>query len=131
MQVYVAGQLADTAAVRAVQAEVVAAGHVLTHDWTHDSDLDEGYAARPEQSAEIAHTDLAAVMSADAVIVVASGAEPGRGLFVELGAALARVELGLLHEVVVVGEIVHESVFYFHPRVRRVGAVGEWLADLG
>ena len=59
-------------------------------------------------------------MTADAVVVLASSAEPGRGLFVELGAALARAELGGLEHVVVVGEIVHESVFHFHPRVRRV-----------
>lgn len=75
----------------------------------------------------MAIADLNAVVDADAVLVVASSSEPGRGLFVELGAALARAELGLLEHVVAVGPIVHESVFYFHPHVRRVVDVREWL----
>jgi hypothetical protein len=130
VKVYVAGQLRDTQAVRTVQRAIEHAGHTLTHDWTHDLALSEGYAVQPERSAEIARTDLSGVMTADAVVVLASSAEPGRGLFVELGAALARAELGRLDHVVVVGEIVHESVFHFHPCVRRVRAVDEWLADV-
>lgn len=125
--VYVAGQLADTAAVRAAQAQLVAAGHTLAHDWTEDLAFTESYASRPQDPADIAHADLAGVMAADAVVVLASSAEPGRGLFVELGAALARAELDELKHVIVAGDIVHESVFYFHPRVRRVGNLGEWL----
>jgi hypothetical protein len=48
----------------------------------------------------------------------------------ELGAALARAEMDLLRHVVAVGTIVHESVFYFHPRVRRVATVREWRAEV-
>ena len=88
------------------------------------------YASRPDDSAQIAQADLTGVMDADAVIVIASSPKPGRGLFVELGAALARAEMGLLRHVVAVGTIVHESVFYFHPRVRRVGTVEEWLTEV-
>ena len=128
MKVYVAGELSDIAAVRHAQRTIVAAGHELTHDWSQDLELTQGYASRPEQSAAIARTDLDAVLAADAVVVLASSAEPGRGLFVELGAALARAELGQLRHVVVVGEIRHESVFHFHPRALRVGSVEEWLA---
>jgi hypothetical protein len=130
MKVYVAGQLAELEAVRAVQQQVVSAGHELTHDWTRDLSLTQGYADCPERSAAIAGADLDGVMTADAVVVVASSAVPGRGLFVELGAALARAELGQLDHVVVVGEIVHESVFYLHPRVCRVAHVGEWLTGI-
>lgn len=32
-----------------------------------------------------------------------------------------------VQHVVVVGEIRHESVFYFHPLVQRVANVQEWL----
>ncbi len=128
VKVYVAGQIEDTAAVVNVQQRVVSAGHELTHDWTKDLDLTEDYASRIEESTQIAKTDLGGVMDADAVLVLASSAEPGRGLFVELGAAIARAELGLLDHVVVVGAIQHETVFYFHPRVRRVGTIHEWLA---
>lgn len=35
-----------------------------------------------------------------------------------------------LDHVVIVGEILHESVFYFHPLVQRVPAVENWLIHL-
>lgn len=130
MKVYVAGQLADQSAVVDAQRALIAAGHELTHDWSQDVEFTMDYASRPEDSAQIAKTDLDGVMIADAVIVIASSPQPGRGLFVELGAALARAEMGLLRHVVAVGTIVHESVFYFHPRVRRVATVQEWLAEV-
>jgi hypothetical protein len=63
------------------------------------------------------------------VLVIASELE-GRGMFVELGAALARAQRGELAHVVIVGEIRHESVFYFHPVVRRVARVQDWLEHL-
>ncbi|MGL4176276.1 MAG: hypothetical protein ACRCSN_09375, partial [Dermatophilaceae bacterium] len=61
---------------------------------------------------------MAAVLAADAVLVVA-GERDGRGMFVELGAALARTDLGDLRHVVVIGPITHDSVFYYHPAVQR------------
>jgi hypothetical protein len=131
IKVYVAGHVADSATVADAQRAVVAAGHELTHDWSQDLEFTVEYASRPEDSAQIAEADLSGVMTADAVIEIASSPEPGRGLFVELGAALARAEMGLLHHVVAVGTIVHESVFCYHPRVRRVGTVQEWLAGVG
>lgn len=68
------------------------------------------------------------MLTADAVLVVASEHD-GRGMLVELGAALARARSGDLKHVVV-GPIRHESVFYFHPAILRVSAVNEWLAAI-
>jgi len=48
MKVYVAGQLADTAAVTAAQQQILAAGHTLTHDWTQDPCFTEKYASCPQ-----------------------------------------------------------------------------------
>ncbi len=69
------------------------------------------------------------MLDADAVLVVVSEHE-GRGMFVELGAALARASRGDLEHVVVVGPVHHESVFYFHPSVQRVPTVADWLSSL-
>ena len=55
----------------------------------------------------------------------------GRGMFVELGAALARARRGDLDHVVVIGQIRHESVFFHHPVVKRVSTVDEWLTGPG
>ena len=89
----------------------------------------DDYGSLLEVSAELATEDLEAVLTADAVLVVASDHD-GRGMFVELGAALARAQRGELEHVVVIGPIRHESVFYYHPAVLRVAAVDEWLAGL-
>lgn len=131
MMVYVAGALDDAETVQAVQAAVVAAGHQLSLDWTRGSDVTfvENYASNLDLSAKIATDDLEAVLDADAVLVVASEHE-GRGMFVELGAALSRASRGDLEHVVVVGPIQHESVFYYHSSVQRVATVADWLSSL-
>lgn len=131
MKIYVAGPLADVEKVRAVQIAVVAAGHELTLDWTRGSDasLTERYASSPDVAAKIATDDLEAVLDADAVLVVMSEHD-GRGMFVELGAALTRARRGELEHLVVLGPIHHESVFYFHPAVQRLSTVGKWLVSV-
>ncbi len=125
-----AGALADTEKVQEVQSAVVAAGHELTLDWSRgpDGQFDD-YGSLPAVSADIATEDLDAVMTADAVLVVASEHD-GRGMFVELGAALARARSGELDHVVVIGRIRHQSVSFYHPTVLRVSAVDDWLVGI-
>lgn len=129
MKVYVSGPVSDTMTVQRVQSAVVAAGHELTLDWSADVSFAQGYASKPQLSAKLAQEELDAVLAADALVVVASRHD-GRGMFVELGAALARASRGELEHIVIVGQIRHESVFYFHPLVRRVLAVEDWLGEL-
>jgi hypothetical protein len=128
MKIYVSGPLTDTHTVRQVQNAVLAAGHELTLDWSADVSVVERYATEMERSARMARDGMDAVLAADAVLVVASQHD-GRGMFVEFGAALARASCGDLEHVVLVGNIHHESVFYFHPLVQRVAAVKDWLAQ--
>jgi hypothetical protein len=131
VKIYVAGPLADIENVQAVQSAVVAAGHELTLDWSRGPDVAfvVDYGSVPSVSAQLAKEDLDAVLSAEAVLVLASEHD-GRGMFVELGAALGRAQRGDLSHVVVIGPLRHESVFYYHPAVQRVASVGEWLASL-
>jgi hypothetical protein len=129
MKIYVSGPVSDTATVMRVQNAVVAAGHELTLDWSADVSFAEGYASQAELSSQMAQAELAAVLAADAVLVVASKHD-GRGMFVELGAALTRASRGELDHVVLLGEIHHESVFYFHSLVQRVPGVEDWLAQV-
>lgn len=69
------------------------------------------------------------MLAADAVLVVAPEYD-GRGMFVELGAALARCRDGDLEHLVVIGPIKHQSVVYHHPSVSRVATVNELLDGL-
>jgi hypothetical protein len=129
MRIYVSGPVADVVTVRQVQDAVLAAGHELTLDWSADVSFAEDYASQADRSARMASEELDAVVEADAVLVVASEHD-GRGMFVELGAALVRARAGDLDHVVLIGEIRHESVFYLHPLVQRVRTVEGWLAGL-
>ena len=129
MKIYVSGPVSDTMTVQQVQNAVVAAGHELTLDWSADVSFAGAYATKPEQSAQMAQEELDAVIAADALLVVASRHD-GRGMFVELGAALTRAKRGEMDHVVIVGQMHHESVFYFHPLVQRVLAVEDWLSQL-
>ena len=130
MQVYIAGSLADASHVRAVQAAVESSGHNVILDWTRGPDAAlTDYASAPAIAATIAEQDLAAVLKADAVLVVL-GETPGLGMFVELGAALASAERQEDKRVVVIGRDTTESVFYFHPAVERCESVERWLASL-
>lgn len=97
MKIYVAGPLADKESVQAAQAAVVSAGHEITHDWSRGPDITftNDYGALPAVSAKLANDNLDAVLTADAVLVIASEHD-GRGMFVELGAALAQTRQGRL-----------------------------------
>ncbi|MGL4745814.1 MAG: hypothetical protein ACRCXL_15685 [Dermatophilaceae bacterium] len=91
MKMYLAGSISDIGAVQAVQRAVVAAGHRLTLDRSRGPDATlTNYALAPAVSVRLATQDLAAVLEADAVLVIA-GEHDGRGMFVELGAALGNV----------------------------------------
>ncbi len=127
MKVYVAGPVTDVATVRQVQRSVT--GHELTLDWSRDVSFTANFAGPADRAAAMAAEELDAVLKADAVLVIASEHD-GRGMFVELGAALTRGERGELDHLAVIGNIKHESVFYCHPLVQRCATVGEWLATL-
>ncbi|MEN8707105.1 MAG: hypothetical protein ABF306_13305 [Nocardioides marinisabuli] len=80
-------------------------------------------------AAAVATADLDAVLAAEAVLVVLSEHD-GRGMYVELGAALARAAAGELEHVAVVGPVRHQSVFLHHPTVTRWVSAEAWLASL-
>lgn len=129
MRIYVVGALADLERVREVQDVVVAAGHEVVLDWTRASDADlREYGSQAAAAEQVARADLEAVLGADAVLVVDTD-RPGRGMYVELGAALARAARGESVQIVVLGPEADGSVFYFHPAVRRYDSVEEWLAS--
>ena len=89
MRIYVAGKFEEKEAVRAVQASCRAMGWKITHDWTHEVGLPAGSTADEVQRfhARCALEDLRGAISADVVVVLLHPA--GKGLWVELGAALA------------------------------------------
>lgn len=108
----------------------MAVGHDIQHDWTRAGDVElRDYADHRTEAARVAAADLEAVVEADAVVVIVSE-HGGRGLWVELGAALALASTRKVDEVLVLAGDPSASVFLHHPRVRLLDDVPSVLTAL-
>jgi nucleoside 2-deoxyribosyltransferase len=140
MKVYVAGKCGtavEVGRVRELQDAVVAAGGVITHDWTRQ----EGITPTPtgltgERAAYLARCaklDIDGVLAADAVVALIDDEHYAyRGTFTEIGAAL-----GSRRRVVIVASSPPERLaaaqncFFHHPDIVRVATTSEALGALG
>ncbi|REF30987.1 hypothetical protein [Calidifontibacter indicus] len=130
MLIYVAAPLEAADLVREANALIHEAGHELALDWTRDMSFVAKFSSQPERSAAMAAGMIDAVLRADAVAVLATHHE-GRGMFVELGAALARATQGSLAHLATIGDITaRESVFHQHPSVEHFPTMTDWLGSL-
>ncbi|NHI18091.1 hypothetical protein H9L10_04280 [Phycicoccus endophyticus] len=129
MKVYLAAPMPAVQLVRDARDVLLTAGHELTLDWTREMPPTEGVDLDPAVSAAMASAMLEAVWTADALVALATGYE-GRGMFVELGAALSRAAHESAYTVAVVGDIIRGSVFYSHPAVTRFRSVEQCAAAL-
>lgn len=117
MRVYVAAKFEDQALVLETYRRLREAGHVITCDWTALPTGDRHWGAN-------AVRDLAGVLDADAIILYPH--DRGKGLYVELGAALATYK----RVVAITANPADESLFLYHPLVRMVGSLDEALSAL-
>jgi hypothetical protein len=128
MKIYVAGRWTRKPEVRAAQAALRAQGRFITHDWTEAEDPAPEWTEAQTRGylADQARADIEGVMDADTVVLLHD--DTGRGLFVELGAALAYEP----KRVIVVGADLHDGacVFYFLPEVEHAPDVASALALL-
>ncbi|MBL8158867.1 hypothetical protein JNJ66_00205 [Candidatus Saccharibacteria bacterium] len=136
MKVFVSGQITDISSVRAVQQALVDAGHTITHDWTRNETGDrmlgsvEDKLRDTEETGRRAQLDIQGVVECDAYVICTDNASSGKGMYVELGAALA---LNVTHGtplIFLIGQMNHMSVFYFHPAVMRMKTVDEVIRYL-
>ncbi len=135
MKVFVSGQIDDSQAISQLMSLLKAHGHVLTHDWTAtdrflggaDSKL-----ANLEESGERAVKDIQGVLDSDVYILSSDNENVGKGMYVELGAALALQQASVEGAplVYVIGKLNHLSIFYLHPLVRRRNSLEEVLGEL-
>lgn len=120
--VYVAGSTRDVERVRAVQDIVHAFGGRITFDWTGaegEIRTDGSWDTVPERGAQIAQREIAACRDADLVILLFPPTGGGLGCWIEMGAALASgAEVWLI-------EPGRDSVFWQHPAVTRMAAIGD------
>jgi hypothetical protein len=120
MNFFVSGRIDDIENVRAVMRKIVVSGHKVTHDWTKTDAFLGSTTDKLNDVAESglrASNDIQGVLDADVYVLVSSNATVGKGMYVELGAALAAQQLGGKTKVYIIGPMNHLSVFYLHPAV--------------
>lgn len=137
MKIFVSGQINDIENVRQVQNALIDAGHTITHDWTRNESGDKMLAGREaklqntQESARRAKLDIDGVLDADAYIICTDNERLGRGMYVELGAAIALLERTGNPRIFLIGEMNHLSIFYLHGAICRVASVEELVDKIG
>lgn len=105
MDVYVASKFEEQERVRAVMKILTAAGHTITHDWTHETQFGTAAAVR----------DFEGVRMSDALVLVLEKDLPYRGAWTELGIALA---YGIpVYVIGTYGTTVESNIFLTMPNV--------------
>ena len=126
MRVYVASKYEErTRRVPEVYAALLEDGHVITHDWTGESDENIPPREVDAYHAACAADDIDGVMRADALVLLPH--DRGKGLYVELGIAFAR-------KIPVIcwkydGDL-PDCIFFMHPDVIVVDSLEEVVETL-
>lgn len=126
MNVFVSGQIKEKYKIRKILRRLELSGHRVTHDWTRTDNLRKPYKLEAVEAGRRAHKDIRGVLDADIYILMSDNSECGKGMYVELGTALAVAEMNVKKlQVYVVGPMNHESVFYHHPAVVHKESIDE------
>jgi hypothetical protein len=127
MKFYIASSVANKEQVRDLFRSLEDAGHSVTVDWTetdfvpvHMRDSNEDHIRA------IAKRDFDGVLGCDAFVLLSEPAE-GRSMYAELGMAIAHYAATGQPLVFVLGKENDQSVFHYHPAVRRVNSIDEIL----
>jgi nucleoside 2-deoxyribosyltransferase-like protein len=136
MKIFVSGQINDLHNVRTVQQAFIKSGHTITHDWTSNEtgakmlETPQDKLRNREEASNRASKDIRGVINCDAYVICTDNADCGKGMYVELGAALALAKTKGSPQIFLVGKMNHMSVFYFHPLVRRVDTIESVIKEL-
>lgn len=129
MKVFVSGQINEVATIREAYRLLAEAGFTITHDWTL-TDLIVDKVAQRDEAGKRAYLDISGVVDADVYILMSGNQNPGKGMYVELGAALALQQTTGSPEVFVVGPLNHMSIFYLHPDVKHRTNIADVIREL-
>lgn len=130
MKFYIAAYIREKRRVNEIQRKLKRLGHEITVDWTKDDapKLKSRYRLS-ESTKAIAIRDMKGVLDCD-VFVLLSDPAHGRAKYVELGAAIASFMKNGRPLVYILGKKNIQSVFYYHPAVKRVSSLEEVICDV-
>lgn len=117
MKVYVAGKWEDRSHIKEVMNKLIELGNQITVDWTNHEFGADGVIGDHE---DFAIEDLEGVKNCDALVAIADKDFAFKGMYCEIGAALALDKL-----VFVVGKYANSCIFINHPLVEKCMDVEE------
>lgn len=129
MKVFVSGQLNDKEKIQDIYSKLEVIGFEVTHDWTRTDNIKDKL-ADPDESGKRAAKDITGVVDSDIYILFSDNENPGKGMYVELGAALALNEKYGKPDVYIIGKLNHLSIFYLHPKVQHLRDIDELIIKL-
>ncbi|HEX4662598.1 MAG TPA: hypothetical protein VH144_03200 [Candidatus Saccharimonadales bacterium] len=100
MKFFISGQIKDTEVIQNQMQQVKEAGHEITHDWTTSDillDTREAKLADVDESGIRAEKDIQGVLDCDIYVLSSDNEKVGKGMYVELGAALALHQMNGSH----------------------------------
>lgn len=128
-KVFVSGQIEEKDRIREVFATLGRLGYEVTHDWTRTDDIGDKLKNR-EEAGHRAAKDISGVVASDLYVLMSDNERCGKGMYAELGAALALNETTGKPEICMVGPMNHMSIFYLHPRIRQYESLTQLVDEL-
>lgn len=132
-KVFVSGQLDEAEKIKDAYQKLKDAGHEITHDWTESDIFLSSPKLKMANRAECglrAEKDINGVVQCDVYILFADNKKAGKGMYVELGAAIALNSKNGAPDIYMVGKMNHMSVFYLHPAVKHRNNIDEVIEEI-
>lgn len=127
MKFFVSGSIRHKEEIRSLYAQVEAAGHEITHDWTR-SDPIGVKSENTQESGRRAKMDIDGVLAADVYVLDSSNTHVGKLMYGELVAAIVGHEhFNQPKHVFIIGPFNHDSIVYYHEAVTRVDSMDDVL----
>jgi hypothetical protein len=130
MKFYIAAYVGEKKRVTGIYKLLKKNGHQVTVEWTRGKPIAiKNRDRKPQKIQKIAVRDIGGVFQCD-VFVLLSEPVAGRAKYVELGAAIAHNLIKGRPKIYILGKKTNQSVFYYHPAVKRVTSFDEILNEI-
>ena len=128
MKFYIASRFHNKEKIREIYKTLIAKGHQISADWTLHKRI-VPYNENLEIASQYTQEDINGAKDCDVFILISD--EAGTGMHTELGVAISSHILSDSPKIYVIGEFISNSMFYFHPSVKRMNNIQEVFDDLG
>ena len=127
-KIYISARFNEKDNVNELSKKLSQLGYDIISTWISHKSI-KPYEENQELSRDYSIEDINNSAQCDYFILLTS--EAGTGMYVELGSAIFSSIVNGKPKIDVVGEHINRSMFYFHPKVKRVENIEDLLIQLG